>query len=331
MFQRFILCAISVLFLLTGAMAQNPSPKTPEHLRYYFVFRQLSLLDQKAVAAERKGEGGTKYRQHYKKFALLNDHQMSQLDQIAKECLREVAAYDARIKQVVNEARAGIRAKKLEAGTPLPEPSAELKQIGIERDRIIRRAYRRLLDALGETEFKRFNEVIEKSVRVNTAQIGGRESVSRENRTIVPVGGMVHGVSMIQEADGNVLLYTATELDYATYTYYDGGIDGLIFNANTDALLAELIVVNGPTAEVIVTIPAIQGTSYLGYGGHFLVPVIYNSAHLYYDPYCFSRACNPSTGGSEMTFTGCGSDCSVFRQVIPLGVTLGSVTTQNVQ
>jgi hypothetical protein len=328
MFRRFIMFAISVLFLSAGVVAQNLSPQMPEHLRYYFVFRQLSLLNQKAVAAERKGEDSSKYRLHYKNFAKLSDRQMSQLDQIANDCLREVASYDDRIKQLVNEARAGLQGRKLEPGMPAPEPSAELKQIDAERDRVIRRAYTQLIDSFGEREFRRFNERIGKSVRVNPIQVGARKGESREIPAVASEAGMVNGITMIQEVDGNVLFYTVTILDALTYFYYNSATVGSLYNGDTNSLIYSADALGGEIAEVMATIPALPNTTYVGLGQHYVVSISYVEPYGWFNPFCFGYDDFPLPDVGERTFTGSEGQCYSPTPYIHLGYTLKSIVTQ---
>jgi hypothetical protein len=331
MLHRFILFVISILFISTGAVAQKLSAKTPEHLRYYFVFRQLSLLNQKAVAAERKGEDGSRYRLHYKKFAQLNDHQMSQLDQIANECLREVAVYDGRVKQLVNEARARIAGGKLEPGVSKPEPSAELKQIDAERDQIIRRAYSRLLSAFGEVEFKRFNERIERSIRINPIQVGARRGETREHPTLANEEAKVNGISMIQEVDGIVQLYTATLLDATVYQFYDAAVVGAIYEGNPPVFKGEAGQFEGMIAEVLLTIPALPATEYFGLGDHYVIPYYYFGELGWYDPYCFSQTLPLQHPGEMTWFAPCNCTCYSFGPYIYMGSTIDGIITQGAQ
>jgi hypothetical protein len=325
MIQRFILFAISILFISTVALAQKPSAKTPEHIRYYFVFRQLSLLNQKAVAAERKGENGSRYRQHYKKLAQLNDGQMSQLDQIANECLRDVAAYDDRIKQLVSEARAGIPGRRLKPGVPLPKASAELKQIDAERDGIIRRAYARLIDAFGETEFRRFNEVIEKSVRDTPRQVSAREGGPRENLMLSnPVTGIT-SVSIIQEVDGTVQLYAATSLEAEVYLFYDAGIVGGIYEGNPPVIKAQAESFGWMIAEVMLTSTALPATEYIGVGDSFVVAIFYDGQRGWYDPLCLSRPY------CDFPYPVCDDTCYLLSPYIYVGSTYDSIITQGQQ
>ena len=165
-----LLCA----FIITTATGQTPPAKPPEHVRYYFVYRHLALLDKKAIEAERKGEESTRFRQHYKRFAALSDSQQTTLKQIGADCLRELAPFDARIKQLVAESRAKVPGGKLEPGAPLPQPNPELKKIEAERDKVMQRAYTRLRESFGAVEFKRFNESIEKSVRLTATDVDPR-------------------------------------------------------------------------------------------------------------------------------------------------------------
>jgi hypothetical protein len=323
MYQRFILFAISVLCFSAVVVAQNPSDKMPEHLRYYFVFRHISLLTQNALAAERKGEDGSRYRLHYRNIALLNDHQMSQLNQMANECLRAVAVHDARIKQLVNEARAGILGGKLERGAPLPKPPAELKEIEAERDRVIKGAYTRLIDLFGEMEFRRFNERIEKSMQLRPLKISSREKGTRDINTVAYEEGLVDAVTMIQEAgDGNVLFYTATSLSPETFIYYDGIILGSIYNNDNGSLIYSSNPQGGPIVEIMKTIPAPPNTNLLGIGDHGVFAVYPHPVepNWYFDPFCFSSDI-PFPDPSEDT-------CYSIGQVIYLGFTTDSILTQ---
>jgi len=179
--QRFVLLTIAMVTLMIGAAAQNPTPtKPPEHVRYYFVFRHLALLNQKAVEAERRGEDGKEFREHYKNYAKLSDTQMNQLNQAATDCLRDLAPLDARIKQLVTASRARVPDRKIAPNSTPPEPPAELKELDKERDQIMRRAYTRLREAFGEVEFSRFAGVIEKSVRLSATPGGARAGGPRK-------------------------------------------------------------------------------------------------------------------------------------------------------
>lgn len=328
MLQRCMLFALGIVMFSTVAFAQNPGTNLPEHLKYYFVFRQLSLLNQRAVAADMKGEDGSRYRQHYKNFASLNDLQLEQLNQIANECLQDVALYDARIKQLVDVKRAEILGNKYKPGALLPAPSEEEKQIGIERDQAIRQAYKRLIDAFGVNKFKLFNEKIEKSIRIKTTQPAVSNISPRDITSDCTEQGTVHGISMIQADDGNIVFYTATEVDYVTYLYYDGGIEGLIYKDNS--VLSSEAAKGGPITEVILTAPLTQETNYDGYGLHFLIP-IYASAPPYYDdPLCFSTN-PPNPEGSEATYVGCKGGCQVVTPSISLGYTLDKISAPSGQ
>jgi hypothetical protein len=178
--RRLILLTIGIAFFSVAVRAQSSPQKPPEHFKYFLVFRHTALLNQKAAEMERKGEDGSKFRNHYKNYAALNDLQVSQLNQVAQDCLREVGVIDARIKQIVTESRARIPGGRLEPGQPLPQPTAELKELDQERDQIIRSHYMKLRDRFGEAEFKRFAQVVEKSVRLNVTPVGEREGGPRK-------------------------------------------------------------------------------------------------------------------------------------------------------
>jgi hypothetical protein len=180
MLQRIIVGSLCIILLMTVSLAQNPPQKPAEHWRYYIVFRHISVLNQKAADAERKREDSSKFRQHYKNYAALSELQANQLNQIANDCLSEVAPLNERIRQMVAESRAKIPGGKLVPGQPLPQSNPALKEIDSEREAVIRRHYMRLRETFGEAEFKRFNVVIEKSVRLNFTPVGARESGPRK-------------------------------------------------------------------------------------------------------------------------------------------------------
>jgi hypothetical protein len=333
MFQRSILFAIGIVFLTTGILAQNPSANLPAHLRSYFVFRQLSLLEQKAVAAEKKGEDGSRYRLHYKKFASLDDSEMTQLNQIASDCLRDLAPLDDRVKELIAEARVKVGASKFGSVVSSPTLSAELKQIGANRDQIIRQADARLLAAFGEAEFKRFSEVIEKSLRVKETRVGADKNRSNEAPTFAPEGGMVHGISMIQELDGEIQLYTATEIDFQTALYYNAIVYGLIINNDTGDVLSEFATENIQIAEVIATAPELPATNYIAYGEH-IVRAIYPGVAGYKDPFCFSQLPIPIfPGGPEVQIVGSPGECylPIITQTPVLGLTVDTISTPGIQ
>jgi hypothetical protein len=331
MFQRAVLFAIGIVFLTTGVLAQNPSAKLPEYRRYYFVFRQIALLEQKAVAAEKRGDDGSGYRLHYQKFASLDDREMSQLNQIASDCLRDLAPLDDRVKELIAEARAKVQANKFAPGVSSPTLSATVKQIEASRDQIIRQAYARLLAAFGEAEFKRFGEMIDKSMHVKEMGVGASERGASESPTFAPEGGVVRGISMIQELDGEIRLYTATELDFQTALYYNAIVDGLIFNKDTGDLLSEFAAENFPIVELIVTAPALPATNYIGYGEH-AVRTIFPGDAGYKDPFCFSLLPIPIfPGGPEVQIVGfLPGQCFlpiIAQQILILGITVDSIST----
>jgi hypothetical protein len=180
MLHRIIIGSLSIILLATVSLAQNPPQKPAEHWRYYIVFRHINVLNQKAADAERKGENSSKFRQHYKNYAALSTLQASQLNQIAIDCLSEIAPLNERIRQMVAESRAKIPGGKLLPGQPLPQSTPALKEVDSEREAVIRRHYMKLRETYGEAEFKRFNEVIEKSVRLTFTPTGARGSGPRK-------------------------------------------------------------------------------------------------------------------------------------------------------
>ena len=99
----------------------------------------------------------------YESKAGLSKEQAAILEQIAKDCEREVALQDAKANKVIEESRTELEKRK--PGSPIETPP-QLKQLQFERDQIILR-HRDLLKAqLGPETFARVMQVARELIKI---------------------------------------------------------------------------------------------------------------------------------------------------------------------
>jgi hypothetical protein len=128
--------------------SQRRSAEIPEHIFYGQFFSFLVSLQNIA---------------EYESKAGLSKEQAAILEQIAKDCEREVALQDAKANKVMAESRTELEKRK--PGSPIETPP-QLKQLQAERDQIILR-HRDLLKAqLGPATFARVTEVARELIKI---------------------------------------------------------------------------------------------------------------------------------------------------------------------
>ncbi|HWN11005.1 MAG TPA: hypothetical protein VNO50_17335 [Pyrinomonadaceae bacterium] len=178
--------AISLCFaaLLTGAIfLWTPAPKAalpaareiqalerprrvsaPPQVVYSALFHHVVAVKEQAEAEERQGRDASSLRSMFRQKADLSDVQGHLLETIATDCVREVAAQDARAQMIINAFKVRFPPGRLPPGVKLPPPPPELKQMQEERDAMILRARERLRLSLGEDEFQRFEGFVTRRV-----------------------------------------------------------------------------------------------------------------------------------------------------------------------
>lgn len=139
----------------------------PEYTVYRHLFHHHVVLKQKAQELERQGKDGKALRAFYQKQANLSDDEARAFDEVASECEQEVAQQDAKAKAIIDAGLARYPGGKIPAGEKPPEAPAELKALWEERNAIILRARDHLHAALGDQEFQRFEEFVERDVKPN--------------------------------------------------------------------------------------------------------------------------------------------------------------------
>lgn len=167
-------------------MTQQPGPQDasrvhgggsiPQHIIYDELFYEVAFFKGEADKLDREGKDSSGLRSLYKREAKLDERQNALLFEIASDCERDVEALDSRAKQIITAFRARVQAMKIGPGeTPPPAPE-ELKAIGEERDATILRARDRLRQSLGDEEFGRFAEFVNKRIKPRIRTVPLRHS-----------------------------------------------------------------------------------------------------------------------------------------------------------
>lgn len=146
---------------------QQQIKSIPDYAVYRHLFHHHIALKQKAQELEQQGKDGKALRSFYQRQAKLSDDEARAFDQIATECEQEVAQQDAKAKAIIDAGLARYPGGKIPEGEKPPEAPPELKALWEDRNAIILRARDRLRAALGEQEFQRFNDFVERNVKPN--------------------------------------------------------------------------------------------------------------------------------------------------------------------
>jgi hypothetical protein len=177
--RRQIAISFCIAALVAGAIfLWTPAPKAalpqtqqqsqrisaPPKVVYSTLFHHVVAVKEQAEAEERQGKDASSLRSLFRERADLSEVQAHLLNAIATDCVREVAAQDARAQVIINAFKIRFPPGRLPPGVKLPAPPPELKQMQEERDAIILRARERLRLALGEEEFQRFEGFVTRRV-----------------------------------------------------------------------------------------------------------------------------------------------------------------------
>jgi hypothetical protein len=167
----------------TNNQAESASqPKNfPAHMSYWVMFHHIALLNKQADEAESRGEDGSKYRNRYQQFAILNDPEARILTSIALDTYRQVMDTDARAKAIVASVRSRYPGGKINPGD-VPQVPEELAQLQTQRNEIIETGYKRLKEGFGDFAFSQFEKFVDSNIK------GNFYSIDR-NSLGVPQGG----------------------------------------------------------------------------------------------------------------------------------------------
>ncbi len=149
-----------------AAASQNPqgAHEIPQFAVYRQLFRHYVFLKEKAAEKEQRGGDGSSFRGLHKRKAGLDEKQAEALDRIATETDDAVTRLDERAKKITDKIRAQYPEGKLPPGQSPPPFPEELKAMQKQRNETILRGRDRLREALGEQEFRRFDEYVQQNV-----------------------------------------------------------------------------------------------------------------------------------------------------------------------
>lgn len=146
---------------------QDPLPaNAPEHIVYGQFFRHLIALKKQAKDNEIKTKKQSKLHTHYKDKIKLKDDKAKILDNIAAECVREMAQTDEKAKKIIDEARSRFPDGKIPQGQQLPPPPKELKKLQRDRDMSVLKARQKLRNQLGDYDF----QLVDDYIKINFAR-----------------------------------------------------------------------------------------------------------------------------------------------------------------
>lgn len=132
----------------------------PDRVLYNFLFRHLGHLKKQADKHQRLGKDGSGFQRRFKNVLVIDDDQFESLNKIALNCEAEVAKIDKRAEAIIDAFRTQYPSGEIPEGVVIPPPPPELLALQEERYRAVLRARDRVREALGEQEFKRFDEIV---------------------------------------------------------------------------------------------------------------------------------------------------------------------------
>jgi hypothetical protein len=182
--RRLVVISLGIAALIGGAFfLWTPAPKAalpqaqerqaqeqpkripaPPQVVYSALFHHVVAVKDQAEAEERQGKDASSLRSLFRERADLSEVQAHLLSAIAVDCVREVAAQDARAQVIISAFKARFPPGRLPSGVKLPPPPPELKQMQQEREAIVLRARDRLRLSFGEAGFQRFEEFVTRRV-----------------------------------------------------------------------------------------------------------------------------------------------------------------------
>ncbi len=181
-----------------ASLGQPPQQGTagplPESVKYWVLFRHLTVLEAKALEVERHGKDGTPYRTMFRESAKLTEAQAARLSSIAADCIARVEEKDREALAIIHAARAAVPSGKWKKDEIPLEPPAELGRLQRERDELIDAARENLHLALGDKEFARLQGFVDEKIAptIRRQQIAPTAAVpklpNRSTRPMPPAG-----------------------------------------------------------------------------------------------------------------------------------------------
>lgn len=139
---------------------QSPPIIVPDYIVYGALFHHVVAVKQQADQAQSRGEDADSLRSFFQRQLDLSQYHSRKLDEVASECVLEVAEQDDKAKKVIQAFKTQYPPGGVKAGKALPPPPAELQQMQAERNAIILRARDRLSSALGDKTFQNVDRYV---------------------------------------------------------------------------------------------------------------------------------------------------------------------------
>ena len=133
--------------------AEQQLPEVPDEVGYRHLFHHVVAFKKKAEEFRRAGKEGRSFENYFRRKAGLDERQNETLDEIASEYEVKVSFLNARAKVLIDAYDAQYPGGRVPQGKSLKPPSAELKAMSEERDRMVLRYGDRLRAEFGDEGF----------------------------------------------------------------------------------------------------------------------------------------------------------------------------------
>ena len=142
-----------------SAVSTAPQQRTglPEHVRYYFLFRHLSVIKETPAAAGFQAKAG------------LNSGQLQALTSIAINNERELKRLDEKAEAIIAAFHEQYPPGRLPHGIVPPAPPNEINVLQQQREATILRYREQLRRMFGESEFARFDAFVKDEIGGNAS------------------------------------------------------------------------------------------------------------------------------------------------------------------
>jgi hypothetical protein len=145
----------------------SSSPEMLEHVPYMILFHHIRVIKEQAEENERQSGRKSALPSRFMEEASLNDNQFQMLKTVALDCEQQVQVFDKKAQVIIEAARARFPGGVIPQGQELPPPPPELLSLQREHDALILRCRDRVRASLGEQEFVRFKQFVQRRIVSN--------------------------------------------------------------------------------------------------------------------------------------------------------------------
>jgi hypothetical protein len=163
-----LLVIVAILVAPRHTRSQTPTPKAsttasaiPQRVVYEQVFKHVAFLDIQADLLDQRSGQGSGLRNYYQVHAALSNAETTVLKSTAHDAVVAVQAVDQQAHALVVAFRAQFANGRWPRGTPLPQPSPELKTLQIAKNNIVLNHLGALQTAFGSDRFQHFDNFVQ--------------------------------------------------------------------------------------------------------------------------------------------------------------------------